>query len=93
MRSKKAEGEETAKNAKTSKNACKERSSHKDDPPEAIFHDFASILELPGEPEMTQKQPKEESEKRSPKTLYSLTEPQLAPGASQTQNLSNCLPI
>ena len=65
MRSQRAEGEETAKNAKTSKSACKERSSHKGDPPEAIFHDFASILELPGEPEMILKQPKDESEKKT----------------------------
>ena len=66
------------KSTKTSKNACKERSSHKGDPPEAIFHDFASILELPGEPEMILKQPKEESEKKTQKTPLRLTATQRA---------------
>ena len=103
---KKAEGEETAKIAKTSnlqyfpqkthifqglktyktdkdlKKKCKERSSHTGDPPGAIFHDFASILELPGEPEMTLKHPKEESEKTTQKTPYSLTGPKRGPGGS-----------
>ena len=45
---------------KTSKNASNKGSSHKGDPPEAIFDDFASILELPGGPEMNQKLPKED---------------------------------
>ena len=61
---------------------CKERSSHKGDPPEAIFHDFASMLELPGGPEMRPKQPKEESEKTTQKTSYSPTEPKRGPGGS-----------
>ena len=90
MRSQRAEGEETAKNTKTSnlqyilqkhlffkvpkhakliktsKNECKKGSSHKGDPPEANFHDFGSLLELPGEPEMIPKQPKEkEGQKKS----------------------------
>ena len=96
MRSKKAEGEETAKNAKpqicntfhkkhlffkvqkhaklrnTFKNAFKKRSSRKGDPQEAIFHDFASILELPGEPEIPKKHWKQESEKKVEKKALSL---------------------
>ena len=117
MRSQRAEGEETAKNAKTSnlqyipqkhiffkvekhrkliktsKSASKKGSSHKGDPAEVIFHDFASILELPGGPEMSPKLPKEESEKKVKKKVLSLKGPKLAPGQGRTQNLSNGLPI
>ena len=59
-----------AKLRKTLKNACWKRSSHKGDPPEAIFHDFASILGPPGDSEITKKQSKKRSKKSSKKRRF-----------------------
>ena len=67
-----------AKLTKTSKNACKERHSHKGDPPAAIFHDFASILGPLGDPEITKKQSKKKYNKEVKKRSLSPTEAHLA---------------
>ena len=62
--------------------ASKKGSSHKGDPPESMFHDFASVLELPGDSEIVLKHPKEESEKKTEKKALGLTKPHLGPGES-----------
>ena len=78
---------------KTLENASKKGSWHKGDPPGAIFHDFPSLLELPGGPEMSLKRPKEESENKVKKKVLSPKEPKRTLGGGQTQNLRNGLPI
>ena len=49
--------------AKNCKKTLKERSSKNNDPPRAIFNDFDSILEIPGDPKIIKKQAKETSKK------------------------------
>ena len=61
---------------KNYENSCRRRSSKKDDPPRAIFNDFRSILEVPGDPEIIKKQSKERYKKEVEKRVLGHTGPE-----------------
>ena len=70
------------KSTKNSEQKLKKRRSKNDDPPRAIFNDFGSILEVPGDPKITKKQEKEGFKKEAQKRLLSLIAPECTPDGS-----------
>ena len=76
------QGPKAWKILKNYKNSCRRRSSKKDDPREAVFTDFNSIWEVPGNPKITGKQLKVKYKKEVEIRVLSPTGPQRAPDAN-----------